>query len=79
VDGEGATPLHKAAFSGHYDAAKLLLENGADVAKHDYEGCTPLHKAAYSGQSKLVALLIENGAEVDAQVMNSIKKNYIVL
>lgn len=40
-----ATSLHRAAYTGHLDIVKLLLERGADVCAQDADGCTPLHKA----------------------------------
>lgn len=41
-DKSGATPLHYAALSGQRDAARLLLEYGADVNARDAEfGATP--------------------------------------
>lgn len=40
-----ATSLHRAAYAGHLDIVKLLLERGADVCAQDADGCTPLHKA----------------------------------
>lgn len=38
----GRTALMEAAFMGHYDIAKLLLERGADASARDAEGRTPL-------------------------------------
>lgn len=41
-DKSGATPLHYAALSGQRDAARLLLEYGADINARDTEfGATP--------------------------------------
>ena len=40
-NGDGATPLHSAAFLGRVDVAKLLLENGADIKARDNDGATP--------------------------------------
>jgi ankyrin repeat protein len=37
------TPLHEAAWNGHLDVVKWLLENGADVNAIAYNGFTPLH------------------------------------
>ena len=39
--GDGATPLHSAAFLGRVDVAKLLLENGADIKARNNDGATP--------------------------------------
>ena len=40
--GDGATPLHSAAFLGRVDVAKLLLENGADIKARNNDGATPI-------------------------------------
>ena len=40
------TPLHLCVWHGHYDAAELLLQRGADVHAKDKNGDTPLHLAA---------------------------------
>ena len=45
----GETPLTCAAYCGHYDAVKALLEaGGADVNAARQDGTTPLNKAAYA-------------------------------
>ena len=44
---DGFTPLHLAAFFGQEDAARLLLEHGADanvVARHESLKVAPLHQ-----------------------------------
>ena len=40
--GDGATPLHSAAFLGRADVAKLLLGNGADIKARNNDGATPV-------------------------------------
>jgi len=59
--------LHEAVQKGQIEAAKILIENGADgadVNEVDNEGLTPLHRAAISGCSKeMVKLLISMGAD----------------
>lgn len=41
-DGSGSTPLHHAAWAGHRDIARLLVERGADINSADGEfGATP--------------------------------------
>ena len=40
--GDGATPLHSAAFLGRTDVAKLLLENGANPQARNNDGATPV-------------------------------------
>lgn len=57
------TPLHRVASQGHVEAARVLIEGGADVNAEDMTGRTPLHIAAENPE--LVRLLIENGAEVN--------------
>lgn len=42
------TALHVAARYGHYEVAKILLENGADYNIKDGDGKTSLEKARQS-------------------------------
>ena len=58
------TPLHLAAFYSQLEAAKLLIENGADV-NTDSRKCTPLHIAVANGDSAMARLLLEKGADPD--------------
>ena len=66
--GSGGTPLHVAVLAGQMEAAKLLLEQGANInAKADDEhGGTPLHWGAATGRKDLATLLIDAGANVNA-------------
>jgi ankyrin repeat protein len=69
---DGFQALHLAAFFGHADAAKALLEHGADpstVARHQFVKVTPLHSAVASeGAESLdtVKTLLAAGAPVNA-------------
>ena len=58
---DGFTALHLAAFFGQEDAAKLLLERGAEpnvVARHASIHVTPLHSAAAGSHPAIVKLLL---------------------
>jgi len=64
--------LHRAAFEGHLDVAKLLLHSQADVnAVADKKSCgnnsTPLLLAARASHPDMVELLLEAGSEVNAR------------
>src|SRR5260370_1059497 len=51
------TPLHFAAWEGHTDTARLLIEKGADLTASDRQQQTPLQLAALSGYTDLVTML----------------------
>ena len=53
------TPLHIAAFMGHFEIATLLLENGANVNAIGRHNQTPIHFAALNGQTKIIPLLVK--------------------
>ncbi|MBD3170229.1 MAG: hypothetical protein GF307_12155 [candidate division Zixibacteria bacterium] len=61
----GQSVMHAAAYSGHIEIVKYLIEKGADVNARSGQNSNPLHGAAYYGHEDIVKLLIENGAEVD--------------
>ena len=65
----GATALHIAARENNFEAAKILVENGADVNIADNEGWTPLMRAALANSPEIVTLLLDNKA--DANSLNS--------
>ena len=45
ADPEGVTPLISAIFNAHFDVAKYLIEQGADINHWDWWGRTPLYLA----------------------------------
>ncbi|HUH14617.1 MAG TPA: ankyrin repeat domain-containing protein [Gaiellaceae bacterium] len=66
---DGFTPLHLASYFGQEDAARLLVERGADVnlaARHATIHVTPLHSAVAGAHAGIVRLLLEHGADPDA-------------
>lgn len=67
TDFQGATPLIYACFGRHYDVAKLLLENGADVSAsmtRDPNKDWSALEAAFRSPS-IIELLINNSPQPD--------------
>ena len=63
----GSTPLMVAALFGQTEAAKLLIQKGANVNIKNNDGSTALHLAAAFGLIETVELLLAKGADVDAR------------
>jgi ankyrin repeat protein len=59
----GYTALMAAAYGGDFDAARWLVEHGADVTARSEAGCTALNGAAVSGNAAIVKLLLDRGAD----------------
>ncbi|MHC4736966.1 MAG: ankyrin repeat domain-containing protein, partial [Planctomycetota bacterium] len=72
VPGSGGTPLHIAVIAGQMDAAKLLLEKGANIEAKaaDEHQATPLHWAAFVGRLESIKFLLEKGAKLNAKDKN---------
>lgn len=67
------TPLFVVVEQGHYDIAKLLIQNPADV---NDVGIPPICVASSNGDYKMVKLLLDNGAHCNSfetQSMQAIK------
>jgi ankyrin repeat protein len=63
---DGFTPLHIAAFARNTEAARKLLEAGADpnaFATASFARVTPLGTCAFAGADEVAELLLEYGAD----------------
>lgn len=64
-DSQGFRPLHLAAQQGQVEAAKVLLDAGAEVDPRNAFGNTPLFVAVFNsrGDGELIRMLRERGAD----------------
>jgi ankyrin repeat protein len=63
---DGFTPLHIAAFARNVEAARALLEAGADpnvMATASFARVTPLGTCAFAGATEVAELLLAHGAD----------------
>lgn len=59
----GSSPLISAAVFGKPDAAKILIDAGADVNFQNNDGSTALHTAAFFCRPEIVKMLLEKNAD----------------
>jgi len=64
----GSSPLISAAVFGKTEAAKLLIEAGADLNFQNNDGSTPLITAAYFCRPEIVKMLLDK--KVDKTIKN---------
>ncbi len=67
LNATGTTPLMRAAFRGHADVVKALIEAKADVNARDVQNETALMMAAEMGHADVVKLLLAAKAEVNVK------------
>lgn len=65
-DPEGNTPLMLAAYHGHAEAVRALVQRGADVDLRNNRDQSPLAGALFKGEDEVVRALILAGADLDA-------------
>jgi hypothetical protein len=59
----GSSPLISASVFGKPEAAKILIDAGADINFQNNDGSTALHTAAFFCHKDIVAMLLEKGAD----------------
>ena len=62
----GDTLLMLAAYHGHTDAVRLILQHGGDANGANDRGQTPLAGAVFKGYTEVAQALLEAGADPDA-------------
>lgn len=68
LEPNGDAPLVMAAYLGHNEIVRALLEAGADVKAVDPGmKATALHAASYAGRTEAAKLLVQHGIEIDKQ------------
>ena len=55
-----------AAYHGHPETVRALLEHGADPNKANDVGQTPLAGAVFKGENEVLAALVDGGADPNA-------------
>ncbi|SNT27099.1 ankyrin repeat domain-containing protein [Rhodococcoides kyotonense] len=59
----GDTLVMLAAYHGHAETVRLLVERGADVNRPNDKGQTPLAGAVFKGEDDVVQALVGGGAD----------------
>ena len=57
-----------AAGKGHREAAKVLIDQGANAHAINVRGQSPLHLAAMTDNVEIVRMLVDGGADIDVAV-----------
>jgi ankyrin repeat protein len=61
------TPLTHAAWDGHVEVVRVLLEGGADIQRVNLHNESALHYAARNGHLEVCRLLLDRGAKVNIE------------
>lgn len=69
----GGTPLHLAAFWGHFDVVKVLVEEGASMDVKNDKGRTPLDLSALYGYRKMAEYLADKSGKPMPDLKNKEK------
>jgi len=69
-DKNGKTPLFWAAYEGHVEAMKLLLDKDSQlISKCGNDGETPLHLTAHGGHVQAMKFLLEKKLDLSQNVI----------
>ncbi|KAI4180603.1 MAG: hypothetical protein L6R41_007137 [Letrouitia leprolyta] len=63
----GKTALHAAAYRGHEETLKLLIDAGADIEAVGNDGQTPMYLAAQQKHQGIVQILLKAGAQLESE------------
>lgn len=66
-DAMGNTPLHKAAYLGHLDCAKILLDHGARLTARNLTQQSPMDLAEIFDRKEMIAFLNERTLAPECQ------------
>lgn len=64
---ENRTALHCAIYEDKLEAAKLLIQHGANIEAKTIHGRTPLHIACILGEESLCSMLLDEKCSVNSQ------------
>ncbi|KAF2230893.1 ankyrin [Viridothelium virens] len=86
TNSKGDTLLMLAAYHGHAETVKMLLEKGADPNTLNDRGQSPLAGAVFKGSDEVVRVLFEGGGKPDVGQPNAMdsarmfrKEQYLAL
>ena len=71
TDVYGRVPLHLASIGGHLEAARLLLEAGANPNFLFEARFTALQLASFAGHAEVVQTLLDSGADASIAVRST--------
>jgi ankyrin repeat protein len=66
---QGKTPLHSATKYRKLEAAKVLIERGADVNSRCFDLKTPFHVSVEKEDLEMIQLFLDNKADVNAKTL----------
>lgn len=69
------TALHIAAYQGHFDVVKLLVEKGANENDPDHSGRTPFFFACQGGNTETARYLLDTLWQLEGSEINKVAKD----
>ncbi|OCT45772.1 hypothetical protein CLCR_01420 [Cladophialophora carrionii] len=67
MNGWGKTALHAAAFRGHQEMVRVLLDAGADIEATGNDKVTPMYLAAQQKHKGVVQMCLRAGAQLETE------------